>query len=158
MENFLSSLWKIIEEWLNPPVLVPNSPAVSPAPVYVPPVTHATVQNFCLAIQSREGYIAPCTQYPTGTSSWRHKNPGNLKGYDGNFLTFSTYEDGFAHLMDYVHRVMKNQHPAYPKDCSIAQFFQVYAPTADSNDPVSYAQEVSGKCGVDPMFLVKNLV
>lgn len=159
----LKSLWNIIVQvdamrYEVVPSIPLHEPLSAPETPIVPVVNKATVYNFCLAIQSREGYIAPCSQYPTGTSSWRHKNPGNCKDLQGNFLTFTSYELGFAYLDDYVRRVMGNKHKAYPKDPTIAQYFSVYAPTSDKNDPLSYAVEVAKKCGVDTSFLIKNLV
>lgn len=166
--NILKAIWAFIEEYfatkdavITPPE-APQAPVAvatpEPAPVVISAPNLATVRNFCLAIESREGYIAPCPTYPTGTSSWRHKNPGNCKDLNGNFLTFASKDEGFAYLENYVKRVMANEHSAYPHNPTIAQYFAVYAPTNDANDPVSYSEEVAGKCGVTVDFLVKNLV
>lgn len=134
------------------PVVVPPTPV---APIVE---NKATVRNFCLAIQSREGYLNPSQYPPRGSTSWRNQNPGNCKDLNGNFLVFDTYEIGFAYLENYVRRVMVNKHLAYPTDPTIAQYFAVYAPTADSNDPTSYANEVASKLGVNSSFLIKNLI
>jgi len=122
------------------------------------PVNKATVENFALAIQSREGYLGPCKAYPKGTPAWRNRNPGNCKGIDGNFLVFSSYEIGFAYLENYIRRVMAGKHKAYPKNPTIAQYFAVYAPSGDDNDPVSYANEVAGKLGVGVDFRLADLI
>lgn len=138
--------------------ITPLEAPQAPVEVVIPTVNKATVENFALAIQSREGYIGPCKQYPRGTSSWRLNNPGNCKGLDGNFLVFTSYEIGFAYLENYIRRVMAGKHNAYPKNCTIAQYFLVYAPVADKNDPVSYAEDVAKKCGVSVDFLISNLI
>lgn len=163
MVNFFRALWAIIEEFFATryevvPMVTPAE--APPAPVVVVPVVvnKATVTNFALAIESREGSIPPSPQYPKGTPAWRNNNPGNCKGIDGNFLVFSSYEIGFAYLENYIRRVMANKHKAYPKDPTIAQYFAVYAPTEDANDPVSYAVEVAKKLEVTSSFLIKNLI
>lgn len=152
MVNLLKALWALIEEFFaTKDEVVPatiEEPVVV-APKVVEPVPNlTTVRNFALAIQSREGYIAPCKKYPTGTSSYRNNNPGNCKGINGKFLKFKTYEDGFAYLIDYIERVQRNEHKAYPKNCTIQQFFNVYAPESDGNLPLSYAKEVCAKVGL----------
>lgn len=159
VKNFLKTFWSIIEEYFATryeivPIVAEEK--VEEATIIVE--NKATVKNFCLAIQSREGYIAPCKKYPKGTSSWRNNNPGNIKGLDGKFLKFNTYEEGFAYLKYYVRRVMEGKHKAYIKNPTIMQFFLVYAPEGDNNDPTSYASEVANKLGVTTSFLIKDLV
>lgn len=146
------------------PIVAPEAPVVAPVmpeppttPIVPTPQNIATVTNFCLAIKSREGYFPPSRTYPQGTSSWRNNNPGNCKDLNGNFIIFKTYEAGFAYLIDYVKRVQKGLHPAFPPNPSIKEYFEIYAPTSDNNDPLSYAQEVAGKLGVSIDFLIKNL-
>lgn len=163
---FLKELWSDLvfisengKDTLDTPVLPPKSPVDVPKLPDVPNVPKRDLLNeFCLAIQSREGHIAPCPQFPKGTPAWRNKNPGNIKGLDGKFLVFPSYEAGFAYLKEYVKRVALNKHTAYPKNCTIEQFFAVYAPASDNNEPLSYALEVANKLKVGLIFRISDLI
>lgn len=112
------------------------------------------VTLFCKAIESREGYFAPSDRYPKGTASWRNKNPGNLRyaqqvgsiGKDSNnFAIFPTYEEGFAALRRQILAACNGTSKVFKPTDTILEFFQKYAPSNDSNDPVSYANEVAAK-------------
>ncbi len=153
--DFISSLAeKNREVTLPAPVPLPE-----PKPQPPVPARKIAVDRFCEAIQAYEGWFPPgSVGYPKGSISYRNNNPGNIKGLDGKFLVFKTYAEGFTYLLNYVTRVKTNQHSAYPKDCSILQFFRVYAPTADSNSPQTYANFVATKIGVTTDFLVKDLI
>ncbi len=94
--------------------------------------------QFAKAMQRKEGWM-------DGTKSFRHNNPGNIKGLDGKFLVFKTYEDGFYALCDYIERAITGRHKAYLKwgyGMTILQFCKTYAPTADQNNPTKYAQDL----------------
>lgn len=86
----------------------------------------------------------------------RNNNPGNIKDMNfGNvigkdnrgFAQFATPEDGFDAL---VEKVKFNQ--TSPKSRyygkTIAQYFQMYAPSSDGNNPKWYAQDVANRCWV----------
>lgn len=102
--------------------------------------------KFCNAIRDYEG--AP------GDLNYRNNNPGNCRcsplGYlpqygdvqcVNGFAVFPTMELGEEYLQNLVyHRVL-----AHP-DWSFLDFFQVYAPSGDDNDPEAYADNVAVKC------------
>jgi hypothetical protein len=99
-----------------------------------------------------------------GTYAWLDNNPGNIKGQPGgpdfgqyqgkfnghNFLVFPTWDAGFAAIA----QVLRG--PKYT-GLSIADAFERYAPAADGNDPVRYAQEVAQSLGVPPSTIVGDL-
>jgi hypothetical protein len=157
--RYLSDLLKSIVE-KDRKVVLP-APVVAPEPpdelITVNP-SSPTVKQFAEAIKGFEGYYPPSPEYPNGSVSWRHNNPGNVKSIEGGFLWFETYEDGFAYLVSYINRVRMNRHAAYPKDCTILQYFHVYAPSSDNNHPDNYAGWVAKKIGVSTSFRVKDLV
>ena len=102
------------------------------------------------AIRDKEGF------YP-GSRAWRNNNPGNLKfadqkgtiGYDNkHFARFKTMQDGWNALIRQIELVATNKSKAYPKDCTMLQFFETYAPSFE-NDTNSYAKEVCAKVGVE---------
>ena len=69
-------------------------------------------------------------------------NPGAIRGLDGAFKKFVSYEDGFAYLIDYIKRACTSQHASYKPNYTVLQFFQTYAPALDNNNPTKYAKDV----------------
>lgn len=98
-------------------------------------VLKGRLDEFCLAIRDYEG--------KPGDLNYRNNNPGNIRGTDGKFLKFNSYEQGFAYLKEYVIRACTGKHKAYPKDPTILQFFKVYAPSSDNNNPEKYAKWIA---------------
>lgn len=115
------------------------------------------LKDFCLAIQSHEGWFS-------GSRSFRNNNPGNLragdKGWgidDKKFTKFPNYEYGFQSLKDdilYKCALSKRLGP----EATILQLFEVYAPSADSNNPTIYAKFVASKVGVNINTKLKNIM
>lgn len=140
------------------PLSPPEPPQPEPSPIVSPPIApKPTVGQFAEAIQVYEGWFPPSARHPGGSNSWRNKNPGNIKHSNGKFLVFTTEANGFQYLCDYIKRVRRNEHPAYPKDCNLYQFFNVYAPVGDSNFPKTYAVWVSHRIGVLPDYKIADL-
>lgn len=152
-----------------PPLPVPNIEEPEP----IPPPKRDLLNEFCLYIQSREGYFAPGQNklYPKGTPAWRNNNPGNIKygafamscgatGKDASgFAKFPTYEIGFAALKSLVTNAAQGKMKSYKPTMTLVQFFSAYAPAEDNNDPVSYAREVGFKLDVDyRTFQIKDLL
>ncbi len=107
-----------------------------------------------------EGYIDPCQLFDkvvktiakaierkeNCNKSWN--NPGAIRGTDGNFLTFPTYEEGFNYLCNYLERAATGQHKAYNPNCSVYEFFKIYSPSSDGNDPLKYAKDIISWTGL----------
>lgn len=108
------------------------------------------LDEFCLAIRDFEG--------KPGDLNYRNNNPGNIRGVDGKFLKFKTMEEGMAYLKDYVTRACTGKHKAYSPKFTIIDFFNVYAPTGDNNNPGQYAKWVANRIGVDVSFKIQNLL
>lgn len=72
--------------------------------------------------------------------SWN--NPGAIKGLNGQFLKFASYQKGCDYLLNYLERAVTGKHPAYPKGISVHDFFKIYAPSSDNNNPLKYAEDV----------------
>lgn len=125
-------------EWLG---LIQKQVDALPKPVVkdtyeeVKEVLKGRLDEFCLAIRDYEG--------KPGDLNYRNNNPGNIRGTDGKFLKFNSYEQGFAYLKEYVIRACTGKHKAYPKDPTILQFFKVYAPSSDNNNPEKYAKWIA---------------
>ena len=112
--------------------------------------TVGKLEDFCLAIRDFEG--------KPGDLNYRNNNPGNIRGRDGKFLKFPTYAQGWSYLKDYVTRAATGKHKAYKPDFTIKQFFNVYAPSSDNNQPDLYANWVASRIGLATTFQIKNLV
>lgn len=72
-------------------------------------------------------------------------NPGAIRGLSGHFLKFTSYQQGFDYLCDYLRRAITGKHSAYlkyGKNMTVNQFFQTYAPALDGNDPLLYTKNV----------------
>lgn len=120
---------------LELPTSAPVQHQAAPSTLAAPPVDR--VRLFALAQQAFEGW------YPS-SNSYRHNNPGNIKerNPDGStsFITFKTYEEGFAALEAYILRVIAGKHPAYPKGpkTTIMEYTHTY--TGDPEPaPTNYA-------------------
>ena len=105
--------------------------------------------KFCLAIQSYEGY------YP-GSLTYRLNNPGALRfsifqdGHKKGFAYFKTYEKGFnALLFDVLLKITGLSKTGLNLNSTILDFFKVYAPVGDGNDPEKYARFVASKVGLN---------
>jgi hypothetical protein len=168
---------KAILSWFkDEPMEPPQRPQDAPKPVETtPPTPFATPRKldaFCKAIQTHEGFFAPGEnkQHPNGTLSWRNNNPGNIKygpfakscgatGSNSSFAVFPSYEVGFEALKTLVRNAATGKSSIYRPDMTVAQFFAVYAPSADNNDPQSYAAAVGKRIGEDyKTFIISNLV
>ena len=130
---------------------------VVPTPTPEPVVEKVRITQMADAIKIFEGFFPPSKDHPGGSVSWKSNNPGNLKGTDGKFLKFVTYEQGYFALCDYIKRVGQGKHKAYPKDCDIRKFFSIYAPVGDSNHPTDYADFVAKRMKVGLDYKIKDL-
>jgi len=107
---------------------------------------------FAQAIQWKEGWYQ-------GSKSFRNRNPGNIKftNYtkslgairkdEMGFCVFDTERDGFAGLCRFIQDASNNLLRDY-KNCTIKTFFEVYAPSKDSNNPLKYAKDVAERLKV----------
>lgn len=131
------------------------------------------LKDFCLAIEAYEDYVLPGGKYrngkiaPTGSLSYRNKNPGNLKyvgqlkatGRDAQgFAIFPTYEDGFNALQAMILGVVRGKSHVYKPTCTIYEFFAIYAPVSDHNNPKAYAEYVAKKVGVEPTVTLQTII
>lgn len=106
------------------------------------------LEALCDAIKSHEGW------YPF-SRSWRNNNPGNLcysrfmLGTDGKLAIFSSFTSGWLALWYDVYSKCKgNTVTGLGPTSTLLQFFNVWAPKSDGNDPVAYAQTVATKLGI----------
>ncbi len=96
-------------------------------------------------------------------------NPGNIRcnafkhkdatGISKNgFCIFPTYELGYMALRNMFVRACTTGSASYKPTMTLYEFYAVYAPKSDNNNPVVYAETVAKYIGVDPNEQIKNLV
>ncbi len=142
--NFIIYLkGKLVEKTIIEPVVPPVAPIV-------PEVKRDLLTEFCTAIRDFEG--------KPGDLNYKNNNPGNLRSVKGPFLKFKTYNEGWLALKDYVTRACTGKHKAYKPTFTIAQFFGVYAPSEDHNDPKVYANYVAKRIGKPVTMQIKDLL
>ena len=121
------------------------------------------LKPFCQAIAIYEGADV------VGARPYRNGNPGDLRwpygapypwgatGVDGGeFLIFPDCATGFAALEAMVTRAAKGQSRVYKPSMTLVEFFDVYAPSSDSNNPNAYASWVAERIGVDAATFTIN--
>ena len=114
------------------------------------------LQSFANAIATMEGYFV------SGSVADRNNNPGNLRGGPNQSAVangYGVYSDVSAGWSDLMAQINKNIN----RGLTLYEFFagqrdangQVipggypgYAPSADSNNPLNYANFVGGKLGI----------
>ncbi len=122
---------------------------------------------WCHVIQEREGFFAPGenAQYPHGTPAWSNNNPGNCVWCNqanavqsGRFAKFNSYTDGYNYLKNLLIWACTGQTTLYNANGTLLDFYSVYAPKSDGNDPISYAAQVAKALGVEPTCIIKTLL
>lgn len=138
-------------------------------------VTRPTkIDAWALAIKAREGFIAPCKQYPNGTPAWRNNNPGNIEWRgqrnaveNGRFAHYTTYQAGYNDLKTLLIRACTGQSKIYNPEGTLTQFyagippykkFPGYAPASDGNNPISYASDVAQAIGCSVDIKIKDIL
>lgn len=108
------------------------------------------IKDWAKLIESCEGYGSA-----NAVTITKNFNPGAIKGLDGKFLSFPSYEAGFAYLCDYLTRACTGKHPAYPNggETTLFDFTKIYV----GNDR-NYASEIASGLGVSPLLSIGNLL
>lgn len=92
-------------------------------------------------------------------STTKNNNPGNIRGKDGNFLTFKTPLEGqIAMYNDLTGKISGNTKTGLNGDSTLYQLISKWAPAADKNDPAGYTAFVANKLGVSPDTKIATLL
>lgn len=101
-----------------------------------------------------EGFYRPATAPGgvKGSVSWRNRNPGNLRKSlyangvdDKNYAVFTSLADGWNGLLFDIKAKLNfvtNTHHL-TGDSTLTEFFNIYAPAEDQNDPYQYSCQVA---------------
>ncbi len=164
-KKFIKGVLAFLAVAAEEPVKQPETPQDAPKPADptppTPPTKTVALSAFCEAIKAHEGWFP-------GSRSFRNNNPGNARysnvGYlpkyepvlrdPQGFAIFKDYETGWLYLQNLVREKIK----AHPEQ-TLLDFFRVYAPAEDHNDPNAYAAAVGKRLGVDyKTFVIKHIV
>jgi len=101
-----------------------------------------------------EGWIPPGVdpKSPNGSRSWRNRNPGNLRPVpmpgvktpvdDANYRVFDSLAQGWIALLNDISAKLEGSH-GLTDNSTLRNFFDIYAPSNDDNDPNKYARQVA---------------
>lgn len=118
------------------------------------------IEEWAEAIKTMEGWFV-------GSRSYNNNNPGNLRfvgqlkaiGQDSKgFARFRTYEDGFFTLCEMLRNCASGKSKIYKPTMTLKDFFSVYAPSFDGNQPEIYANFVINKLKVPKETQIKDLL
>lgn len=93
-----------------------------------------------------------------------YNNPGALRwskfqaGTRNGFAFFESYADGRRALLHQLRIAAEGKSQHYKPDMTLKEFFSVYAPSADNNDPDAYALFVVSFLGVSSTTTIKELL
>lgn len=144
----IKAIWALV--WGIKEQIDAINPVVESKPVEPVIPKRNLLKEFCIAISEYEG--------KPGDLNHKNKNPGNIRNVDGTFKKFKTWEEGMLALEDYVTRACTGRHASYKPDFTITQFFEVYAPKSDNNNPHTYASWVAGKLRILTTVKIKEFV
>lgn len=84
-------------------------------------------------------------------------NFGNVIGKDHRgFAQFATPEDGFDALVEKI-KFNQNSPQSRYYGKTIAEYFKLYAPSSDGNNPINYANSVAKQLGVSVNTKISQL-
>lgn len=116
------------------------------------------LEAFCDAIKQYEGW------YPF-SRSWRNNNPGNLRwskfqtGNKDNFATFPNFATGWLALWwDVFCKCTGRTKTRLGPESNLFDFCNVWAPSADNNDPKNYAEFIAEKLNIKTTTQLKYFV
>lgn len=121
---------------------------------------------FLTAIATFEGWFLPNSkQNPEGSISWRNKNPGNLRsspfeaGKRYGYSYFNSDLIGWLALQwDIMQKAKGNTSTSLNGLSSLLEFCEVWAPEADGNDPMRYAEFVKDFAKLPDNFKLADLL
>jgi hypothetical protein len=124
------------------------------------------LERLVLAMAEHEGWNDQ-TRAPAsaGSRSYRNHNPGNMRssplaiGKASGFAVFNSDEDGFAAMrLDIMQKATGHTSTGLNGNSSLADLIQVWAPTADGNDPNSYLNHVLQMTGFVASMKLSDLL
>ncbi len=92
-------------------------------------------------------------------------NPGNLRFIgqkyavnDNGFCKFDTYQHGYEALRAQIVSACSGNNKYYNPNGNFYDFYDVYAPAEDNNNPKTYAEFIAKYIGVSPLTIIKTML
>ncbi len=111
-------------------------------------MSNSIIDSIAKAIAAMEGFTSGASKIAV-----QNNNPGNIRFWSknlpmvGGFTKFPSLDDGWNALNKLIGDYVKGRYTG-GKSPTLEEFFAKYAPSADNNNPVKYAQYVSSKTGI----------
>lgn len=103
------------------------------------------------SIMRFEGWSAPGSTLGgvKGTTSWRNRNPGNLRSSslqtgtdDKGYAVFMSLTIGWGALIRDLQSKFNGSHNLTPQS-TLHDLISIYAPSLDNNDPTQYSRQIA---------------
>lgn len=157
----------------NPTPVAQSQPATPPSAQVVAvtaPTVGAMLLKFCLAIRDYEGKPGDLNYMLNNPLDCRPSPVGYLAKYQpvqiidtntdpqylyhkGKFAKFKDYATGWEYGLNMVHFMAVN-HPTW----TLADFFNNFAPSSDSNNPNAYANSIAKTLGTSVNITLQELL
>ena len=108
--------------------------------------------------------------FENGTASVTNRNPGNLRfnayteslgatvASPAGFARFPNFQTGFQALVQFLTDAANGKNSSYKLEMTIMEFFAVFAPSSDDNNPNSYAANVCTRMGIPLTTTLSSLL
>lgn len=153
--NILNFIKKMFEDNTQQPIPPQPEPLPTPEPIpeQIPTPKVSKIDKWMEAITKMEA-----------AKPYRN-NPGNLRYIgqqyavnDKGFCKFDTLQHGKDALRRLLVNACTGLSKVYNPNMNLYQFYNIYAPSSDGNDPKNYANFVAKYIGVSPNIQIKELV
>lgn len=117
------------------------------------------IKAWAEATKHHEGWYVGSRSYRNNSSSnARYVGQYKAIGADkDNYAVFPDYDTGFEYLQTILKNAATGKSKTYNKFMTLYQYYAVYAPVEDDNDPTHYAEVVAKALGVSPNIAIWRL-
>lgn len=137
--------------------ILPEAPEVVQAEEIVPRETVNKIDILVNVIEEFEGFYA-------GSRAYENNNPCNLRyssrqsGKVAGFAYFDTYAEGREACVHQITIAADGRSRVYSPEMTLLQFFNIYAPSGDGNQPSVYYTYVINHTEFGPETRLKDLL
>lgn len=143
-------LFQTLHELVPDGIVGPKTQAILQTLTKKQIMDYPKIDSWCKAAQTYEGWFIPGTEgYPEGSESYQNNNPGNLDFgtfaesfgavKNGRWAKFPSYEEGYKALYTLFSNACLGKSEIYHPTMTLKDFYAIYAPSSDSNNPDAYA-------------------
>jgi len=113
-------------------------------------------------MEDKKSNKASTTREGSGASielASRNNNPGNIRveGSDTEFVKFGSMQEGWDALLRQIDLYKTGKSKNTEGTETLMELMAIYAPKKDNNDPVSYANNLAKRLGINTDTLIKDI-